>query len=240
MANRTNELGQPIGAALPGWVPARFPGADELVGTYCDVVPVTNGHAPGLHAAFGADTAHRMWTYMSFGPFQTVAALEEWIEATAQRDDQVCYAIADKASGQATGVASYLRIQPAHGVIEVGSIAYAPRLQRSRTATEAMYLMMKHAFEGLGYRRYEWKCDALNAASRSAAERLGFAYDGQFRQAMVYRGRNRDTAWYSILDGDWPVLKPAFEAWLDPGNFDAVGRQKSRLAERIAASRKSV
>lgn len=240
MVQRMNSLGQPIGEALPGWEPARFPGADALEGACCEVVPVTKSHAPALHEAFCADTSHRMWTYMSFGPFQSVAALVEWIEATAKLDDQVCYAIVDKAGGKASGIASYLRIQPTSGVIEVGSIAFAPRLQRTRAATEAMYLLMRHAFEELGYRRYEWKCDALNAASRNAAERLGFAYDGLFRQAIVYRGRNRDTAWYSILDKDWPGLKPAFEAWLDPGNFDADGRQKAQLADLIADVRRKV
>lgn len=234
MAHRINSLGQPIGEALPGWVPAQKPDGRRLEGAYCDVAAVTRAHAPDLYEAYCEDTEHRMWTYMSDGPFHSVAALEEWIDATAHAEDQVCHAIIDKTSGKAVGIASYLRIQPASGVIEVGGIAYAPRLQRTRAATEAMYLLMRHAFEDLGYRRYEWKCDALNAGSRSAAERLGFAYDGLFRQAIVYRGRNRDTAWFSILDGDWPGLKPAFDAWLAPGNFDAQGRQRTRLAELIA------
>lgn len=240
MAHRINSLGQPIGEPLPGWAPARRPDGGRLEGTYCDVVAVSKAHAPALHEAYWEDTEHRMWTYMSDGPFPSVAALEEWIDATAQARDQVCHAIVDKNSGKAAGVASYLRIQPASGVIEVGGIAYSPRLQKTRAATEAMYLLMRHAFEELGYRRYEWKCDALNAASCSAAERLGFAYDGLFRQAIVYRGRNRDTAWYSILDGDWPGLKSAFEAWLAPGNFDADGRQRTRLADRIADFRGTI
>lgn len=240
MAQRINSLGQPIGEALPRWEPARRPDGRRLEGIYCDVTAVTKAHAAALHEAYGDDTEHRMWTYMSDGPFPSVAALEEWIDAMAHAEDQVCHAIIDKNSGKAAGVASYLRIQPASGVIEVGGIAYSPRLQKTRAATEAMYLLMRHAFEELGYRRYEWKCDALNAASRNAAKRLGFAYDGLFRQAIVYRGRNRDTAWYSILDGDWPGLKSAFEAWLDPGNFNADGRQRTRLADLIADVRGTV
>jgi RimJ/RimL family protein N-acetyltransferase len=129
---------------------------------------------------------------------------------------------------RATGIASYLRIEPAHGTIEVGHLAFSPLLQRTAAATEAMYLMMKHAFE-LGYRRYEWKCDALNAASRRAAERLGFRFEGVFRQAVVYKGRNRDTAWYSIIDREWPGREAAFLAWLDPTNFDSHGRQRRSL-----------
>jgi len=139
------------------------------------------------------------------------------------------HAVIDAASGHAAGVASYLRINPAHGSIEVGHINYSPLLQNGAAATEAMYLMMRRAFE-LGYRRYEWKCDALNDKSRAAAQRLGFTYEGTFRQAMIVKGRNRDTAWYSVIDTEWPALKRAFEAWLDPANFDAEGRQKQRLA----------
>jgi RimJ/RimL family protein N-acetyltransferase len=150
------------------------------------------------------------------------------VEARQDSADPLFFAVVDAASGRAAGVASYLRIDPVNGVIEVGHLAFAPQLQRTRVATEAMYLMMKHAFS-LGYRRYEWKCDALNAPSRRAAERLGFTFEGVFRQAIVYKGRSRDTAWFSVIDSEWPVLETAFLAWLDPDNFDADGRQRRSL-----------
>lgn len=237
MAHRVNSLGQPIGEPLADWVAARIPDATRLEGSHCDVVPLAMNHVQGLFEAFGDDGEHSLWTYLSHGPFETPAALEDWIDASVPQDDQASYAIVEKTSGMAAGVASYLRIQPAHGVIEVGGITYSPRLQKTCAGTEAMYLMMKNAFDVLGYRRYEWKCDSLNSASCKAAKRFGFAYDGLFRQAIVYRGRNRDTAWYSILDRDWPVLKSAFETWLDPGNFNGHGQQKRRLAELITGAR---
>src|SRR5229473_374530 len=149
----------------------------------------------------------------------------------ANADDRLYHAILERQSGRAVGVASFMRIDPASGVIEVGGINYSPRLQRTPAATEAMYLMMRRVFDELGYRRYEWKCDALNAPSRAAAARLGFRFEGIFRQAVVYKGRSRDTAWFSIIDGEWPTLKTAFERWLDPANFDESGRQRRRLSE---------
>jgi RimJ/RimL family protein N-acetyltransferase len=237
----TNAFGQPIGEALPDWTPARFPRVDRMEGAYCDLELIDGArHADDLFAAFSADAEGRRWTYMVDGPFATAADMRRWVDTAMALEDQVFYAIVDKRSGRAAGFASYLRIQPAHGVVEVGSIAYAPCLQRTVAATEAMFLMMRHAFEDFGYRRYEWKCDSLNEPSRRAAERLGFAYDGLFRQAIVYRGRNRDTAWYSVLDTDWPALKPAYEAWLDSDNFDGDGGQCRRLADMIAESRARV
>ncbi|MGH6912354.1 MAG: GNAT family N-acetyltransferase, partial [Geminicoccales bacterium] len=170
---------------------------------------------------------------LSVGPFDSAEAYEASLLAQSMGDDPLCYAIVDRRTGRAAGTASYLRIDPRAGSIEVGSITYSPQLQRSAMATEAMYLMMHRVFE-LGYRRYEWKCNALNAASRRAAERLGFTYEGLFRQATVTKGRNRDTAWFSILDCEWPTLKAAFEAWLDPGNFDADGQQRRPLHELIS------
>jgi RimJ/RimL family protein N-acetyltransferase len=151
--------------------------------------------------------------------------------ATCLGTDPRFYAIIASPEGKAVGVASYLRITPASGSIEVGHLHYSPRLQRSPAATEAMYLLMERAFE-LGYRRYEWKCDALNAASRAAAQRLGLSFEGVFRQATVYKGRNRDTAWYAAIDAEWPALREAFLEWLDPGNFDGDGRQRTRLSDR--------
>ena len=167
---------------------------------------------------------------MAYGPFARLDAYLAWADQSAVSQDPLFHAIVDRASNRAVGVAAYLRIEPAVGVIEVGHIAYAPALQRTPAATEAMYLLMRRVFDELGYRRYEWKCDALNAASRAAAERLGFTFEGIFRQATLYKGRNRDTAWYSVIDREWPQRKAAFEAWLGPGNFDDEGRQRTPLA----------
>ena len=170
---------------------------------------------------------------MSYGPFASLDAYRDWMHGVCARDDPLFHAIIDAASGKAVGVASYLRIDPAAGSIEVGHLLYSPLLQRTRAATEAMYLMMKRAFD-LGYRRYEWKCDALNAPSRAAAQRLGFSYEGVFRQATVYKGRNRDTAWLSVIDREWPELEQAYTRWLAPANFDADGKQRLRLADLTA------
>jgi RimJ/RimL family protein N-acetyltransferase len=198
-------------------------------GRYCRLEPLAaSRHAADLHDAYSTDRDGRMWTYLASGPFATRDEYRTWVESRQDSRDPLFFAVVDAATGRATGVASYLRIDPANGVVEVGNIAFSPLLQRTRAATEAMYLMMRHAFE-LGYRRYEWKCDALNEPSRRAAERLGFVFEGVFRQAVVYRGRSRDTAWYSIMDSEWPGRETAFRAWLDPGNFDADGRQKRSL-----------
>jgi RimJ/RimL family protein N-acetyltransferase len=224
-----NPLGQPIGPAVPGWTAPPRPQRTVLPGRYCRLEPLASGrHAADLHAANSLDREGRMWTYLFSGPFATLAEFTAWLESREDSLDPLYFAIVDTATGRATGIASYLRIEPAHGTIEVGHLAFSPLLQRTRAATEAMYLMMKHAFQ-LGYRRYEWKCDALNAASRRAAERLGFRFEGIFRQAVVYKGRNRDTAWYSIIDSEWPGRETAFLAWLDPANFDSSGRQRRSL-----------
>jgi RimJ/RimL family protein N-acetyltransferase len=227
---RTNELGQPIGHAVLDWrAPARPP-RHTLTGRFCRVEPLDAArHGQDLHAAFAADREGRMWTYLFSGPFATESEFHEWLVPRQASEDPLFFTIVDLATGRAVGLASYLRIEPAHGVIEVGHIAFSPQLQRTPAATEAMYLMMKNVF-ALGYRRYEWKCDSLNAPSRRAAERLGFRYEGLFRQAIVYKGRNRDTAWYSIIDREWPAMAERFQRWLDPGNFDADGRQRTSLS----------
>ncbi|HLA39224.1 MAG TPA: GNAT family protein, partial [Candidatus Glassbacteria bacterium] len=200
-------------------------------GRYCRLEPLDPGrHADSLFRAFAADTAGRIWTYLPYGPFENLEDFTAWIDAECLSDDPLFFAIIDLASGRAAGVASYLRINPGSGSIEVGHINYSPELQRTAAATEAMYLLLKFAF-GLGYRRYEWKCDSLNEGSRSAAQRLGMSYEGLFRQATVYKGRSRDTAWYSVLDNEWPVLREAFERWLAPANFDSNGRQRVSLSE---------
>ena len=233
-----NELGQPIGVPVPDWTPRPRPPRTVMEGRTCRVEPLDPGrHAADLHAANRLDREGRIWTYMPYGPFETPEAYRAWAEDACAGDDPLFHAIVDTATGKAVGVASYLRIEPAVGVIEVGHINYAPPLQRTVAATEAMFLMMTRVFDELGYRRYEWKCDALNAASCRAAERLGFRFEGVFRQATMYKGRNRDTAWYAIIDGDWPALRSAYRAWLDPANFDADGHQQEKLSDVIARVR---
>jgi RimJ/RimL family protein N-acetyltransferase len=203
-------------------------------GRYCRLEPVDpDRHAADLHAANALDTVGRMWTYLPYGPFADLDAYRRWMESTCVAADPVFFAIVDRASGKAVGLASYLRIDPASGSIEVGHLAYSPLLQRTAAATEAMFLMMQWAFAAR-YRRYEWKCNALNAPSRAAALRLGFSYEGVFRQAGIVKGRNRDTAWYAATDAEWPALEQAYSTWLAPGNFDAAGRQRISLATLTA------
>jgi len=235
MPPTTNHLGQPVGDPVPDWTPRPRPPRTTMLGRTCRLEPLDAArHAAALHDANLLDADGRGWTYLPYGPFASLADYRDWVTATASVDDPVFYAIVDATSAEPVGVASYLRIEPALGSIEVGHLRFSPRLQRTVAATEAMYLMMARAFDELGYRRYEWKCDALNAPSRAAAERLGFTFEGIFRQAVVVKGRNRDTAWFSILDREWPALRAAFEAWLAPANFDATGRQRTPLAARRA------
>ena len=231
MEQHHNHLGQPIGEPLPDWSPRPPPPRVPMIGRFCRVEPLDPArHAADLFAANSEDADRRNWTYLPYGPFTRFEEYREWALAAAGREDPLCHAILDAGSGRAVGVVSYMRIDRAAGVIEVGGINYSPRLQRRPAATEAMYLMMRRVFAELGYRRYEWKCNSLNAPSRAAALRLGFQCEGLFRQAMVSKGRNRDTAWFSVIDRDWPGLRTAFEAWLDPANFDAEGRQRASLA----------
>lgn len=228
---RINSYGQPIGDPVANWTERPRPPRTPMVGRHCRIEPLQAGsHAEGLHAAYALDEDGRHWTYLPYGPFGSAAEYASFVRSIEWSKDPQFFAILD-ASSQPVGVASYLRIEPSMGVIEVGHLRFSSRMQGTTTSTEAMYLMMRRAFEELGYRRYEWKCDALNAPSRAAAERLGFRYEGTFRQALVTKSRNRDTAWFSIVDAEWPALRQAFEQWLDPGNFDAQGRQRRKLAE---------
>ncbi len=225
-----NDLGQPIGFPIEQWEARPFPQRSTLEGRYCRVEPLDpTRHAHDLYGAFVGEENLGLWTYMPYGPFDSFESYNTWLVASAQSDDPLFFAIVDRATSNAVGVAGYLRINPAYGVIEVGHINYAPPLQKTRAATEAMFLMMQNVFDTLGYRRYEWKCDALNAGSCRAAVRYGFTFEGLFHQALIYKGRNRDTAWYAIIDSEWPRLKSAFERWLDPANFDQNGRQKLPL-----------
>ena len=209
-----------------------------MVGRFCRVEPLDPGrHAADLFAANRLDAEGRSWTYLFQEPFVDFEPYRAWLEQVAKGDDPLFHTIVDLETGKAVGVATFMRIDRANGVIEVGNINYSPLLQRTPAATEAMFLMMRRVFDELGYRRYEWKCDSLNAPSRAAALRLGFRFEGIFRQAAVNKGRNRDTAWYSIIDSEWPALKRAFEQWLAPDNFDAEGKQKRPLSELVAAAR---
>jgi RimJ/RimL family protein N-acetyltransferase len=182
-------------------------------------------HARNLFAAAQGDDA--LWDYLPYGPFGDLEALTEHLRAQAASDDPLPFAVVT--DGKAVGIVTFMRIEPAHGVIEIGHIWFGAPLQRTAAATEAIYLLAREAFDGLGNRRFEWKCNAANDRSRTAAERFGFTFEGVFRQHMIVKGENRDTAWYSIIDGEWPRVRDAFEAWLDPANFDADGRQKRSL-----------
>jgi RimJ/RimL family protein N-acetyltransferase len=238
MEPRLNELGQPVGPPLPGWTPRERPPRTPMVGRYCRVEPLDRArHAAELHEANRLAPDGRGWTYLSVDPFDDIESYRAWLTRAATGDDPLFHAIVDGRTGRAVGVAAYMRIDPANGVIEVGHINYSPPLRRTTAATEAMYLMMRRAFDELGYRRYEWKCDSLNAPSRAAAERYGFTFEGIFRQAVVYKGRSRDTAWFSIVDREWPALRAAFERWLAPNNFDASGRQRASLSDLTRAAR---
>jgi RimJ/RimL family protein N-acetyltransferase len=229
VSQQFNDFGQPIGFRVQGWQPRPRPSRVAAIGSLCRIEPLDcDHHAADLFAAYG--NSDWLWTYMAYGPFATLDAYRAFIIESCLSDDPLFYSVVDRSSGRAMGVASYMRIDPLVGTIEVGGIMYSPGLQRTAAASESMYLLMRRAFDELGYRRYEWKCDALNGPSRAAALRLGFQFEGIFRQATIYKGRNRDTAWFSITNRDWPALKSAFERWLAPGNFDAKGNQTERLS----------
>jgi RimJ/RimL family protein N-acetyltransferase len=199
-------------------------------GRFCRLEPLDlEHHAAALFEADSADVDGKSWTYLAYGPFADFASYRAWLAAACLGNDPLFFAIVDAADNRPAGLASFLRIAPEAGSIEVGHIHYSPRLQRSPAATEAMFLMMQQAFES-GYRRYEWKCDALNAPSKIAAQRLGLSFEGIFRQATIYKRRNRDTAWYAAIDSEWPALREAFLTWLSPTNFDDAGRQLTRLS----------
>jgi RimJ/RimL family protein N-acetyltransferase len=220
----------PIGPLVDP-APAPRPERVTLPGRFVTLVPLEAAHADELFDAAGAAGHEHLWVYMPDGPFTDRAAFAENIARKAASTDPLFFAILDKATNRAVGHASFLRIEPAHRVIEVGNIMYGSPLQRTPGATESMALLAAYVFDRLGYRRYEWKCNALNAPSRTAAARLGFTFEGIFRQHMIVKTRNRDTAWFSMLDSEWPACHAAFERWLAPGNFDASGRQLQSLAE---------
>ncbi len=231
---RHNAWGQALGAPLPQWVAPPRATRVTLTGRYCRVEPLhPTRHTADLYAANALDASGAGWTYLSAGPFAGFDQYQTWVESVSAGDDSLFHAIVDLRTQQAVGVAAYMRIDPAHGVMEIGSIKFSPLMQRLPIATEAMHLMMRHAF-ALGYRRYEWKCDTCNAPSRVAAQRYGFSYEGIFRQAMVYKNRSRDTAWFSMLDSEWPAVDAAFTQWLAPENFNADGTQRVALSQLTA------
>lgn len=237
MIEDQNELGQPIGFPVENWKPRTHPRGAQMQGERCRLEPIdVDRDAGDLFAAFNLDFEQGSWTYLPYGPFASGDDLRDWIISTCLGDDPVFFSVIDNESGKAVGVASYLRIEPGVGVIEVGHIHFSPLMQGRPISTEAMYLMMRQVFEVWGYRRYEWKCDALNAPSCAAAQRLGFQFEGIFRQATMYKQRNRDTAWYSILDREWPTAKAVFEAWLNETNFNADGSQLTSLSAQMQAA----
>lgn len=225
----TDAPAQPIGE-LVDTAPAAPPRPVKLDGRFCRVEKLDLvRHGASLWDAV-RDHPH-LWTYMASGPFRDQITFDRWLEERVVALDPYAYAVVDKASGRALGIVTLMEIRPAMRVIEMGSIVYSPLLQRTPAATEAQYLMARYAFDDLGYRRYEWKCNALNEASRRAALRFGFTYEGTFRRHMLVKGRNRDTAWFAITDDEWPAIEAAFERWLAPDNFDEAGKQKIRLSD---------
>jgi RimJ/RimL family protein N-acetyltransferase len=222
--------GLPIGLPVDP-TPAPRPKRTTLRGRFVTVTALdSQAHAQALYEGTHGADKQQLWLYLSEGPFPDSAVFRAYLDKRARSDDPLSFAIIANATGRAVGHASYMRIAPEHRVIEVGNIFYASALARTAGATEAMYLMAKYVFEDLGYRRYEWKCNALNEPSRRAALRLGFSFEGIFRQHMIQKGRNRDTAWYAIVDHEWRARKAQFEKWLAPENFDANGRQRVSLS----------
>jgi RimJ/RimL family protein N-acetyltransferase len=232
MTQRLNEFGQPIGPALDGWAPRPLPPDTPMIGQYCRIERLNaERHVAGLFTAYSLMQDDRDWTYLPGERPITLEAHKKHLREREDLRDPLYHVIIDPISRDPLGESAYMRIDAANGVIEIGHVRYSRRLMRTRAGTEAMYLFMRRVFDELGYRRYEWKCDALNSASRRAAERYGFTFEGIFRQAIVVKGRSRDTAWFSILDSEWPRVRNAFETWLAPDNFDANGKQRRSLAD---------
>ncbi|WP_041795253.1 GNAT family N-acetyltransferase [Pararhodospirillum photometricum] len=234
MTEILNALGQPVGALVPDWQPRPRPSRSPMVGRYGRLEPLDPArHAEALYAAHQHDPEGRNWTYLWTEPFRDFAPFLAWLESIKASEDPLYHVVIDATTEQPVGMAAFMRIDPTHGVIEVGHVSYTPLMQRTPLATEVIYLMARRVFDELGYRRFEWKCDSLNARSRRSALRFGFTFEGIFRQHLVVKGRNRDTAWFSMLDHDWAERRHAFEAWLDPSNFDAEGQQKTKLTPGV-------
>ncbi|MFC3153069.1 GNAT family N-acetyltransferase [Litoribrevibacter euphylliae] len=227
----TNKYGQTLGEPMGHWTPPSSPTEIPTTGRFCRLERLNPKlHGQALYQANAEDITPESWTYLPYGPFRDFSEYQDWLSEQIQQPDQKFYAIIDLKSGKAVGLAAYLRIMPSAGSVEVGHLKFSPRMQRTPLSTEAMYLMMQHAF-ALGYRRYEWKCNDFNEPSKRAALRLGFQFEGVFRQAQVVKGHNRDTAWFSVIDKEWPQLEMAFQQWLSPQNFDDEGEQVERLVD---------
>ncbi len=226
-----NDAYLPSGESLPNWRAPQSPSCEPLLGDYCTLRPLVQDHASSLYDAYTTEHSEHHWAYLPYGPYSSLSEFERFIELQAASTDPAFYSVF--VDDKPLGVASYLRIKPADGSIEVGHIHFSSLLQNTRAATEAMFLMMEAVFS-LGYRRYEWKCNALNEPSMQAARRLGFTFEGIFRQATVVKGCNRDTAWFSVIDGEWPALKRGYQRWLAATNFDDHGQQIARLSDCIA------
>jgi RimJ/RimL family protein N-acetyltransferase len=225
-----NNIGQPIGTHIVNWKGCPWPPKKSINGNYCKLEPLSiSEHSKELFEVFIEDSDGHNWTYLPYGPFSDLKSFCNWLKGECLKEDPQFQVIIDKRNNKPVGMASYLRINPAVGVIEVGHIHYSNKMQKTCIATEAMYLMMARVFDDLGYRRYEWKCDALNEKSCRAAKRLGFTFEGVFRQATIYKGRNRDTAWYSVLNHEWPRIKKSYDSWLSASNFDNSGKQLNSL-----------
>jgi RimJ/RimL family protein N-acetyltransferase len=225
----TNEYGQLVGDVVPAWSTRPRPDAVTLRGRYVVVEPLAVSHAVALLASTCGPEDRPLWTYRATEPPADLDEMTELIARALVTPDLLTFALRPEGRA-AEGIASYTRLDPATGQVEVAGVMFARTMQRTRAATEAIHLLMRYAFDDLGYRRFEWKCDSLNEPSRRAADRLGFRYEGRFRQHMVTKGRNRDTDWYSVTDAEWPAVRAAHEAWLDPANFDADGRQRRSLS----------
>ncbi len=218
---------------MKNWRGCPAPGQVTLEGARVRLEPLSEKHLEDLYALISLPGEEKIWDYMPYGPFPTLKDFQTQMKTWAGKDDWITFAIINRATGKPEGSLSLMRINPAHGVIEVGAIWFTEPLRKTAAATEALFLIADYAMTTLGYRRYEWKCHNENAASKRAALRLGFTFEGVFRQAMVLKGKNRDTAWFSILDCEWPRLRKAYLKWLDPSNFDAGGKQKKSLQELL-------
>ena len=227
-----NEYGQIIGESVVGHTSGKLPAIDFLEGRYARIESLSvEKHAEDLLSVYGPDTPREMWTYLFQEPVEDMKELVNLLNQMLARKDRFFYAILDRETGKSLGTFSLMRIDQNNRVIEVGTVIFSPELRGTRIGTEAQYLLARYVFEELNYRRYEWKCDALNLPSRRAAERLGFVYEGTFRQAVIYKGRTRDTDWLSMIDKDWPQVKARLEAWLHPENFDKNGQQIKSLRQ---------
>lgn len=225
-----NHYGQPVGDALPGWQPRPLPQRVVLHGRYCRLEPLTRSHADALFAAYQLSGDGRSWTWLAREPEESIEQYTAWVESVETLSDPLHFAVIDTQTDRPVGTLALMRIDASNGVIEVGHVHFSPLLSRTPASTEAQWLLMRYAFATLGYRRYEWKCNSLNEPSRQAALRLGFQYEGRFRQALVVKGHNRDTDWFSIIDGEWPEVDAAIQRWLSPDNFTIDGKQRRSLA----------